>query len=622
MKILSAVLLSAWFALPSAAGAQEEDAAFLRACRDNVSGERERLSYAVAADCVKRLNSENAALAARAKDEQPEAATEILARNNALVDLRNLARNYSGRPLSYHLIRVLEKKPCPLCSAGLGPTPEAALAFIGREAPDRLAEVSKAAKTWDELGVIRIQRLSSDGWRFNRESWNKQLISERIAALLRWAKKETDLLTTIHSGKPGLGAPDPRLLAVLREELRSEDGYEAKLNALAGPAGTERKRTPARLEHKVREIAAAGRQAGRLKDMTGSEQAAYLGRTFDRSAARSGDIMSGAAKSAGQAKAAAAKLSDKQASRLGGLLLSVDAEGKLGGAMAEAMRGTKAGEEILSFFREKPYEKTGLNRLNFLFTRMADGNYGYWDKAEKALNFNSGLAEDWMNKNKVSPDRLFGNGPDGDSVRRGLARYLCPTFIHEATHQRQHAWAAAHGINYRKLKSRPGTRVAPYQMEDETEAFSMEGAFVSERFLKEGPGYAGELDGADRQNGRLFIEKGTEGIRLSNHRAIYSHLDSLEGSAAKEIEEETRAARELQTLETRYRTARGGMNFEDLLRMKTLRDSLDVRFKWYTMEYEVSAANEAKFNAWRREINDKLYPAGPAPAGAPPKPLL
>jgi hypothetical protein len=430
-----------------------------------------------------------------------------------------------------------------------------------------------------------------------------------------WAIKETEKMAADGSFWSRLVGkkPDPQLIAILREELTEVsardqleklDKLEANINrkmydkeAAAPPANGK----------KAEELDAASRNISKLSGKSESDQAAYLSETFDQATSRPGVVSKGGLEpvAAEPANFVFKDLSPAQAAELSGRLVTADAKGNLTGPMADELRGTKAGDEILVFYRDPNYAKDGANRLNFVFTKQAANQFGEWDLASKKLAFNSELVNTWMKNNKVTLKQLFDGDPSKNTSLQKLSQYLAPTFVHEATHQRQDAKAAAAGYDY---QVRSNGRQAPYQMELETEAFSMASSLMAEHLQKRGASYADNLGRFDKKNAELFLEKGVEGIRLANHRN-YAHLESLEGSAAKEFAAVSFKAYRLSVLETEYKTAPGTMTQEKLKQLRDIRADMDVRFKWYASVHADSAAAEAKINGWREEVNSKLYPS-------------
>lgn len=614
---LAQALLAPAFAFAQLTAGEQ---AFARKCHDNINAEKGQLSAATALECVQKLTDDDGELLTRLRNQSPEmgeAAADILAFNSALIDLKNIVTRNSGGDMAKHMVRVLEDSDCPLCAMGLGPRPEKTFDWVGKEAGSRLVEVQRAMRTWESLGEIRTGALSSGMYKYDLKRWNAQTIGKRYEALLEWASTETDRLVAVYGNRSGRAKRqkarlDPQLVSALREDLSvvGEDAQLAKLDQLVSDLDRmgDGKETaaPPPADKKAEELAVASKNIAGLKGKPESEQADYLNRTFDRTASKTGGVSKTGTAPAGPGAFVFKKLSPAQAAGLSGLLVTADAKGNLRGPLADELRGTKAGGEILDFYKDPGYSKAGSNRLNFAFTRKRKGLLGGWDPDSGTMNLSSEIVDDWMKKNQVRPEELFDGGPSGNRHLQKLSRYLAPSFVHESTHQRQSAKAGLAGA------------MMPYQMENETEAFAMDSSFIAEQLRKRGPSYASALAPCDKKNAERFLEEGVEGVRLSHHRGFYSHLESLEGSAAKEFAAAASTAKELRTLEEKYNTAPGTIGEAELARMRDLRASMDSGFKWYAMAYADSAAFEAKINGWRKEINGKLYPSRSVGAQAPP----
>jgi len=624
------LLLFPFFA---AAQLTEAEQAFLQKCHDNVNAEKKQLSTVTAKDCVDKLKDE--ALFNKLTEFSPEATADVLAYNNALLDLKSIVSRNSGLEMVQHLQRVLEKASCPLCTMGLGPKPEATFEWVDKEAKGRLPEVSKAVRTWDALGAVRTKSLSSADYGHNKGEWNDQLLIDRYKTLVNWAQKETDRLVSVYGNRSFWGKlmgrkPDPALIAALREDLTLGARYpylqkltdlEASLAKMGEEEGKKEPGAQTAEEKKAKELAAAD---SKLKEHEAAHHDAAHDAESGHELFDQGSIHVGEAKppvpgsgTAGTEKAPFVykPLSPEQIKNLSGRMLTTDDKGNLSGAIADEMRGTKAGDEIIAFYKDPKYKKDGTNTIAFAFEKQPANQFGGYRPSDKSLNLNSELVNRWMKQNEVTPEQLFEGDPSKNPHLQDLAQYLAPTVVHEATHQRQDAWSNANGINY---QLRGTTKWAPYQMEMETEAFSMDGSFMAEKLSKRGATYAAKLDPFDKKNTELFIEKGVDGIRLENHKA-YTNLESFQGSAAKEFSQASATAKDLQALQAKYKSAPGTMTQEELDRMKLLRESMNSRFKWYSMVSANSAANETKIDGWRKDIRDKMYPSKSMTTDAPPE---
>ncbi len=634
-KIFIPLLLAQLLLAPVLTFAQltDQEQAFAQKCHDNVDIQKKQLSVATASECVKKLTDNKGEFLTKLRNQSPEmaeAAVDILSYNNALIDLRNIVTKFGGTSMVSQLTRVLEQDPCPLCVMELGARPEKAFNWVGKEAGNSLADMKKSVRTWDNLGDIRTRSLSAADYGYNKENWNEQAIIARYRSLSRWATKETDKLVALYGNRAiaaGLkNKPDPQLLAVLREDLSTVGATDeaAKLDSLGQSKmgdGTETPAAPSAADKKAKELEAASHNVNGLSGKSDSDQDAFGRETFDKAslhAVEAGTPASPYAPASSAAKSEAfvyKPLTPQQIAALPSRLVTSDAKGNLKGPFADEMRGTKAGDEILAFFKDPKYAKAGTNKLSFEFTKQPDGQFGGWSPTAKTTNLNSELVNNWMKDNKVTPEQLFEGDPSKNPQLNKLSQYLAPTFVHESTHQRQTAKAVAGGYDYQIFSN---GRTAPYQMEMETEAFAMDNSFMAEHLQKRGPSYAANLDPFDKKNTEMFLEKGVEGVRLANHRN-YSHLESLEGSASKEFAEAASRAKLLRIYEDKYKASPKTMSAAEMARMQTLRAEMDSRFKWYTSVYADSAAAETKINGWRDEINSKLYPSKSVGEEAPPE---
>jgi hypothetical protein len=408
------------------------------------------------------------------------------------------------------------------------------------------------------------------------------------------------------------------LISVLREDLGVQknaaklaklDNMDADFSKTGGEEGT---RTPSAAEKRAQELAGASKSVEGLKGKSESDKAAYLSKTFDQAANNTGGIPMAGGDAAKRSGFVFKELSPEQAAGLAGRLMIVDDKGNLKGPFSDELRGTKAGGEILAFYKDPRYAKDGTNRLKL---DLAEHQQAFCPPS-KTIYLDREAVNGWMKDNQISPEQLYEGNPSKNPYLQKLSRHLVPIFVHEATHQRQLAKAVSSGMDYVNIG---GTRVPPYQMEMETEAFSMEGSFVTERLLKGGPAYAGDLDSYEKQKAELFLEKGVEGLRLYNHRTYYSQIDSLEGSVAKEFSTAASMAKTLNGLKAKYKAAPETMGEDELEQMRDLRASIDSRFKWYTTVYADSVAAEAKLNAWRKETTDKFYSSRLVRTKAPPE---
>ena len=574
--------------LPGAAGAQEVT---LQQCQDNVNPDKKLLSPKVAKACVVKLNANDAQLLNGMKEENPDEAAELVAYSNALVDLANLASKYSGADLGKALQRELDDDPCPICELRMGPQPEKSFDWISANTSGRLDIYKKSARTWSALGPQRTEALAAEPEHYNEGSWNRQTTTERYKRLSKWARAQTDRLVDMDKKAPGqLNMRE--LVSILWEDLGEpgDDGYKIKLNGLGAPKPAAPKGGTF-LDKKGKEVAAAGKTAAGLKGLNASEQKDYLDTAFDKAKPGSGTpVVTGK-----PAKAfVPVPITPEQSALLSAKMGQVK-DGKFTGYLADEMKGTRAGDELIAFFADKKYGEKGTNALNLKFEK-GEGNLsnalGWWSGSDKTTRVNSNLVDTYNTNHQITPEQLLAS----EQHLKGVARYVAPNFVHETGHQRQDAWSSYNGLDY--IKYRGGSTGAPYQMEMETESFSLQAAFSAEKAKKLGPAYLEQINPSHKDNAIRFMEDGVDKLRTDKHE-LYPTISSMEGSAAKELAGAKAAATYLRTLEGIKKNNPSGMTEEQKADLAKYRGMMDARFKWYTMVYQKSAADEKKLLEWR-----------------------
>ncbi|HBB65797.1 MAG TPA: hypothetical protein DCZ93_00565 [Elusimicrobia bacterium] len=575
-------------------------------CRANI--EPDKLSPRKAEECIRDFHDDLSILA-RLRQESPGEASEILAYNSALKDYKKALVSYTGVNLCPYLDRLMSGSICPLCDLGLGPEPERSFSWAERYLPpDKAGDFKSSVRTWDALGRVRIPALQKKGW--SKEQWNAQTPLARYRTLVAWSKEASGLITAI---QPPSNFPDKHYLTeaipvlqedVLDEPLKVKLGEYLK-NSRAEPAAAGPSAASKATSDKVNRTAAA---AAALAGMSTGEQAGQLDNLYSGSVHRSpGQIAAGGGSAA---EYIYKPLSPGDIDRLGTKLLEQKADGSLSGPLAKAIAGTKAGDELLAFYKDKDFRKAGANKLAFGFKPMKVTKFGGWNWRDEDIKLNSEHVNAWMKKNAVTPEMLLEGDPGRNKHLAGLSEYLAPTFVHESTHQRQTATDKRDEIDLVKYRGKAGKSNAYYQMEKETEAFSMESSFSAEKYAEykkagRGDAYLERLDAFNKKNMQIYIKQGVDGIRLSNHKAYYDK-ESLDGHAAKEFLAEKDAAGRLQELQTRIAVDRASLSDDELAEMRKLRQQLDAKLGWYSITMRDAVKAEDKLNAWREEIRLKL----------------
>lgn len=583
---------------PATAGYEET----VQVCLSNL--DQSRLSPQIAEDCVRDLHADPSILE-RLKDEKPEAASNLVAYNSALKDYKKTIASYKDLAFARQYERIMFSQACPLCDMNLGPKPEESFSWVAKYLPNDLGDFKYSVRTWEALGPVRTPLLSADGR--TKESWNAMDVLDRYQALQSWAIYVVAQTTPVPAGVYPDKAQLARLIPVLKEDLfhpalaAQLDAYLAGGNIKPVVIGN-----PAASKAAKDKISRTSADMAALRGMNTGAQSATLENFFNGTGHRpAGDFQLD--KKPGAKKPARpytyTPLSDDQITALGPRLLAQGADGKVTGALANEIRGTKAGDEILAFYADKKYKSAGTNKLAFGLEPMEEGMFGGWNWVNEDIKINSGLVNDWMKKNKVTPEMLMQGDPAKNKHLRGLSEYLAPTFVHEATHQRQTANDKARGIDLVKAYGKSNSY---YQMEKETEAFSMDASFTAEKFAKlpkaQRKAYLARLDPFDKKNAETYLKQGVDGVRLSNHKG-YAARESLDGEASKQFVMAKSTAQQLEALKARDQATLTEFERQELARLQA---EMNSRYKWYTYTMQDSVAAEAKINLWRQEIRRKI----------------
>ncbi|OGR40770.1 MAG: hypothetical protein A2X35_09740 [Elusimicrobia bacterium GWA2_61_42] len=575
-------------------------AEIVEGCRANIS--TDQLSPKKAEECIKTFH-DNPAILERLKEDPDQDAAGILAYNSALKDYKKLIISYKDFDLFQQYTRIMDGGTCPLCDLELGPKPERSFDWAGKYLPaDKTADFKFSVRSWEALGPVRTPALTAAGR--SQAEWNGQEILERYRALATWSRSMAAQIMAI----PAKDYPDKtalaRIIPVLQDDVFDQT-IKTKLDEYIKASGVKPVKTgpSAAAKASKEKVAKTAAAAAALKGMSTDDQAGKLEDFFNGTGHRPADGLD--AKTGAKAapkKYAYTPLSPADISNLGPRLLTQKADGSLSGPLAQEIKGTKSGDEILAFYKDKGFKGSGTNTLAFGFEPMSKGLFGGWNWAREDIKLNSELVNDWMKKNKVTPDMLFTGDPDKNKHLAGLSEYLAPTLVHESTHQRQTAKDKREGIDLFKYGSKSNSY---YQMEKETEAFSMDASFTAEKYAKRGKAYAERLDSFDKSNMDVFLKQGVDGIRLSNHKA-YDTKDSLDGEAAKQFVMAKSTSMRLQALQAKKAENPSSLTAAEKADLEKLKTEMNSKFKWYSVTMSDSVEAEKKINEWREETRLKL----------------
>lgn len=616
LKLLLPALLALAAAAPFGAAARElseAEAQMVLDCINNVDPAKGQLSPAKADECNDQFTEGGGELMDKASQDFPTLAVQAVARNNALADLRDIIVKYDNMPMASGLTRVLTERKV-LQQMNLGPKPESVTPWVTKHLQGREADFKKGIRSWDTLGQIRINGLKTQ----SEASWDALIPADRdnskpdrYKALYFWAQEKTDelLAASAVAAKAKDAAKEYGPLAqILKEDLEpfKDKARMAKLDKFLEGLGVAAKAPPAgptAADKKGKEVLDA---ANRLKGATaGGKADTFLARTFDNAKEAGGADGVGLGGKPGAFTPV--PITDAQAEQLGPRMGEVK-NGKMTGALADEMRGTKAGDEIVAFLEDPKLAKTGGNKLQLKFEKGTDGMedaLGWYSSNDKVTRINTSMVDKFCAERKITPEQLLKD----DKAMRDLAAYVAPTFVHETAHQRQDVWNTQRGFNFLRWTD-PDTgkvdKFSPYQMEMEAEAFGMNGAFVAEKTQKLGPGYLQKLDRIDRADAERYLEDGVDGLRKQYHGNSYTGIDSMRGEAARQINAAAYTAQRVNALAQKAQQKDAVMTEAERQELQEGREALKTRFGWYKDTLAKSKTDELKLLAWR----DKIDPEG------------
>lgn len=131
-------------------------------------------------------------------------------------------------------------------------------------------------------------------------------------------------------------------------------------------------------------------------------------------------------------------------------------------AVTAEISGTVSGDKVLNFFRQEG------NSLAIEIS-LIPGYFAQYDPDSKTIIFNESTLQRWMRTNNVT---LADLQTKPDAVNQ-IAALFSASFVHEATHQEQLAWAQSNQLYY------------PYTQESELEASAVEVLYIIEKTRKD-----------------------------------------------------------------------------------------------------------------------------------------
>ncbi|MBU2573966.1 MAG: hypothetical protein KKH28_07830 [Elusimicrobia bacterium] len=379
---------------------------------------------------------EDGGLADKLRLAEPEHAANLVAKAQALTDLEQLLDRTWRAAQDMELSRALSLRidfNKPLEKVGIGPAPEPLLAWM-----KKYKKYSDAKTRTVKKAIREFETVFGTAAVAGKVQWNAATIRERNALLSEKAAQTLEQLINYET----------KTDKAFQDQLKSADIFR-----YLDPAGR------ARFERYLNQMATVELaktrlsvpQEDRIKGQPIEQQMYLLGSLFDNSKNRGAASIERKVDSA-RASRPGETLSFQNNQLLAGMLQT--------GVVGE-VKGTVAGDKILKFYRSGAKLSVAIESCR--------GCYAKYEPSTGKIVLDSEMIQQYLRVNNINAETLLKN----KTQVAALAKYVSPMFVHEATHQMQHDWAARARI------------YKPYVQEDEIESASMEALYTTEKMKKD-----------------------------------------------------------------------------------------------------------------------------------------
>jgi hypothetical protein len=459
-----------------------------------------------------------------------------------------------------------------LLALGLGPSPRPLLDWAARYRPAQapLLGLIMRGWSWDAFPDVLRKRLLAEVKGGSRQDWDELCLDRRDFTLRGAAKRAAgDIMAIPAASLNGEALAQMRQAAsAIRPYLQDEKGLvldehlrqvERFLTLRKRTAGVGKVKDQSKLDEYARRLGAG--------DLSLSEHMSFLSAIYGEDQGK-GDA-SGTYEGSGKKRSSAAGYEDELAARLVP-------------EMMDEIKGTRSGDRVLAFFKDKRYPAE--RREVRLRIRSMEGDFGAY--GSEGISVSREAIEGWMRERGVSD---AGDIVKDRRLRLELARFLAPTFVHEAVHQEQHAWLEKHGLPNR------------FYIEREYEAWSVGSVYILEKNASEsargGGDYLQSLHPLMVDRARRLYEDGLTGMRRFVAPA-YSSMSSFDDFAAEDFEMSAAIDQELAARAKRPKEAE---EKEEVFRLSDFTDSLAKYGYRRERIAEVSELKTAKLRRLRKE---------------------
>lgn len=379
---------------------------------------------------------EDGALTDKLKLNEPERAAALIARAQAVTDLEEVLDRTWRADDDMELSRALSLRidfRKPLTQVGIGPTPEPLLDWM-----TKYKKYSDAKTDTVKNAIRKFETVFGTSTVAGKVQWDALSIRERNSMLSEKASLTlTDLIDK-----------STRTDKAFQDQVRN-----TKILKYLDGAGQ------ARLERYLNQMAVVESakvkldttKANQIKGKPIEQQMYLLGSMFDNSK-NSGAASIERKIDSGRQSKPGETLSFQNNQLLSGMLRT---------SLQNEVKGTVAGDKVMKFYNSGAKLDVSIE--------SCQGCYAKYDPSSGKIILDSEMVQQYMRVNNINAETLLKD----KAQLTALTKYVSPMFVHEATHQMQHDWAAKARI------------YKPYTQEDEIESSSMEALYTTEKMKKD-----------------------------------------------------------------------------------------------------------------------------------------
>jgi len=354
----------------------------------------------------------------------------------------------------------------PLSKVGLAPRPEATLDWAAKYktySADKTALLGKALKKWDVIfkdftfapknnpigGVVSWTVYDATGTYFAAITPNDFVFRDSEADMKAfWA----DL--TLKERNDFLAAKAASLLSYFVDSsTRTDAAFQDRVKGISsfdyldgsGKGKMDRYLSQMKAAEELK-ASLSGNQMMSLKDQPVDQQMYLLGSMFDKKEVKGGVVIERQI-DANRPSRPAETISPQTNTLLSGMLRT---------SLVNEIKGTAPGDKVAGFYK-------GGAKLDIAI-ETCQGCSAKYEPSTGRIVIDSDLIQQYARANNLSSADLLKK-----ENMAGLTKYISPIFVHEATHQMQHDWAAKAGV------------YKPYTQEDEIESNSMEALYTTQK---------------------------------------------------------------------------------------------------------------------------------------------